>query len=114
MDARNCFDLLFLRFFRSVRPHRDSHVVRFGVYEADLRAGELRKRGFRIRLPEQPFQLLAILLEHAGEVVTREDLQKRHSRKCAPTATEKLSLSRHRSPRVSLIRLFRFDQFIKF
>jgi len=51
--------------------------VRFGVYEADLRARELRKRGLRIRLPEQPFQLLAILLEHSDEVVTREDLQKR-------------------------------------
>jgi len=58
-------------------PSPGPHVVRFGVYEVDLRAGELRKRGFRIRLPEQPFQLLAILLEHPGEMVTREDLQKR-------------------------------------
>jgi cholera toxin transcriptional activator len=58
-------------------PSRGPHVVRFGVYEADLRAGELRKRGLRIRLPEQPFRLLAILLEHSDEVVTREDLQKR-------------------------------------
>src|SRR5215475_3125291 len=54
-----------------------SQVVCFGVYEADLRAGELRKQGVRVRLPEQPFQLLAILLEHPGEVVTRETLQKR-------------------------------------
>jgi TolB-like protein/tetratricopeptide (TPR) repeat protein len=54
-----------------------SQVVCFGVYEADLRAGELRKQGVRVRLPEQPFQLLAILLEHPGEVVTRESLQKR-------------------------------------
>jgi adenylate cyclase len=58
-------------------PSPGPHVVRFGVYEADLRAGELRNQGLRIRLPEQPFQLLAILLEHPGEVVTREDLQKR-------------------------------------
>jgi TolB-like protein/Tfp pilus assembly protein PilF len=52
-------------------------VVRFGAYEVDLRAGELRKQGLRIRLPEQPFQLLAILLEHPGQVVTRDELQKR-------------------------------------
>src|ERR1700757_2423220 len=52
-------------------------VVCFDVYEADLRSGELRKQGLRVRLPEQPFQVLAILLEHPGEVVTREDLQKR-------------------------------------
>src|SRR6201981_2525683 len=52
-------------------------VVCFGVYEADLRSGELRKQGLRVRLPEQPFQVLAILLEHPGEVVTRESLQKR-------------------------------------
>jgi len=52
-------------------------VVRFGAYEADLRAGELRKNGLRIRLPEQPFQVLTILLERHGEIVTREELQKR-------------------------------------
>jgi TolB-like protein len=54
-----------------------SQVVCFDVYEADLRSGELRKQGLRVRLPEQPFQVLAILLEHPGEVVTRESLQKR-------------------------------------
>src|SRR5437667_4266878 len=52
-------------------------VVCFDVYEADLRSGELRKQGLRVRLPEQPFQVLAILLEHPGEVVTRESLQQR-------------------------------------
>jgi TolB-like protein/DNA-binding winged helix-turn-helix (wHTH) protein/Flp pilus assembly protein TadD len=49
----------------------------FGVFELDLRAGELRKHGLRIRLQEQPFQVLALLLEHPGEVVTREELQKK-------------------------------------
>ena len=43
----------------------------------DLRAGELRKHGLRVRLQEQPFQLLAMLVEHPGEVVTREELQKK-------------------------------------
>jgi TolB-like protein/DNA-binding winged helix-turn-helix (wHTH) protein/Flp pilus assembly protein TadD len=50
--------------------------LRFGVFELDLQAGELRKHGLRVRLQEQPFQVLAMLLEHAGEVVTREELQK--------------------------------------
>src|SRR5262249_3903380 len=59
----------------SLMPGRQ--VVRFGAYDADLRAGELRKNGLRIRLPEQPFQVLTILLEHPGEVITREELQKR-------------------------------------
>src|SRR4029077_791117 len=51
--------------------------LRFGVFELDLRAGELRKHGLRIRLQEQPFQLLGMLLEHPGEVVTRDELQKK-------------------------------------
>src|SRR5260370_14781977 len=50
--------------------------LRFGVFELDLRAGELRKHGLRVRLQEQPFELLEMLLEHPGEVVTREELQK--------------------------------------
>jgi len=47
------------------------------VFELDLRAGELRKHGLRVRLQEQPFQVLAMLLQHPGEVVTREELQKK-------------------------------------
>jgi Tol biopolymer transport system component/DNA-binding winged helix-turn-helix (wHTH) protein len=49
--------------------------IRFGVFEADLRAGELRKCGIRIKLQSQPFKLLTILLSRAGEIVTREELQ---------------------------------------
>jgi TolB-like protein/DNA-binding winged helix-turn-helix (wHTH) protein/Flp pilus assembly protein TadD len=51
--------------------------LRFGVFELDLRAGELRKHGLRVRLQEQPFQVLAMLLENHGEVVTREEIQKK-------------------------------------
>src|SRR6059058_394618 len=47
----------------------------FGVFEVDLRAAELRKHGVRIKLQEQPFQILSLLLEHPGEVVTREELR---------------------------------------
>jgi Tol biopolymer transport system component/DNA-binding winged helix-turn-helix (wHTH) protein len=49
-------------------------AVRFGVFEVDLASGELRKQGLRIRLQEQPFAVLAALLERPGEVVTREEL----------------------------------------
>lgn len=52
-------------------------MVRFGVYEADLKACELRKHGMRLKLSEQPFQILAILLEKPGDVVTREELRNR-------------------------------------
>src|SRR5262245_15239 len=56
-----------------------SHPVRvhFGVFEVDLRAGELRKHGVRLKLQEQPFQVLAMLLERPGEIVTREALRNR-------------------------------------
>jgi len=50
---------------------------RFGVFELDLRAGELRRNGVKIKLQEQPFQVLALLLEYPGEVVTREEVRKR-------------------------------------
>src|SRR2546423_13947039 len=49
-------------------------VRRFGVFEIDLHSGELRKNGIRLRLSGQPFQVLSVLVEHAGEVVTREEL----------------------------------------
>jgi TolB-like protein/DNA-binding winged helix-turn-helix (wHTH) protein/Tfp pilus assembly protein PilF len=52
------------------------HSLRFGIFEVDLQAGELRKGGLKIRLQEQPFQVLGILLERSGKVVTREELQK--------------------------------------
>ena len=54
-----------------------SRLVRFGTFEVDLRAGEVRKAGMRVKLTGQPFQVLAVLLERPGEVVTREELQKR-------------------------------------
>ena len=52
-------------------------LIRFGIFEVDLQSGELRKAGVKLRLTSQPFQVLAILLERPGEVVTREELQKR-------------------------------------
>jgi len=51
-------------------------VVRFGVFEASLSSGELRKHGLLVRVPGQPFKILAILLERRGEVVTRDELRK--------------------------------------
>jgi Tol biopolymer transport system component/DNA-binding winged helix-turn-helix (wHTH) protein len=55
----------------------DARVVRFATFEVDLRSGEVRKGGVKLKLSGQPFQVLAILLERPGEVVTREELQKR-------------------------------------
>jgi DNA-binding winged helix-turn-helix (wHTH) protein len=52
-------------------------IVRFDEFAVDPAAGELRKNGVRIRLQEQPFQLLVFLLERPGEVVTREDLRQK-------------------------------------
>lgn len=61
-----------------MQPARDPPGrVRFGIFEADLRTGELRKRGVRVRLQEQPFQVLAALLARPGDLVTREELQSR-------------------------------------
>ena len=54
-----------------------ARACRFGVFELDLRAGELRRNGLRVKLQEQPFQVLALLLETPGEVVTRDDLRAR-------------------------------------
>jgi TolB-like protein/DNA-binding winged helix-turn-helix (wHTH) protein len=51
--------------------------VRFGVFEADLQTGELRKHGSKIRLQEQPFQVLTLLLERRGDTVTRDDIRSR-------------------------------------
>jgi Tol biopolymer transport system component/DNA-binding winged helix-turn-helix (wHTH) protein len=52
-------------------------VLRFGVFEIDVRAGELRKGGVKLKLQDQPFQVLCMLVEHPGAVVTREELRDR-------------------------------------
>jgi Tol biopolymer transport system component/DNA-binding winged helix-turn-helix (wHTH) protein len=52
-------------------------VLRFGIFEIDVRAGELHKDGVKLKLQEQPFQVLCMLVEHPGEVVTREELRNR-------------------------------------
>lgn len=51
--------------------------LRFGLFEADLHTGELRKKGVKLKISGQPFQILAILLERPGELVSREELQNR-------------------------------------
>jgi DNA-binding winged helix-turn-helix (wHTH) protein len=52
-------------------------IIRFGKFELDARSGELRSRGLRIRLQEQPLQVLLMLLEHPGEVVSRQQIRQR-------------------------------------
>jgi len=53
------------------------NTVCFGPFKLDLKAGELHQNGRKIRLQEQPFQVLKMLLEHPGEVVTREEIRKK-------------------------------------
>ena len=52
-------------------------IIRFGTFELDVRGGELRKQGIRIKLQEQPLRILEMLLAHPGQLVTREDLRTR-------------------------------------
>ena len=56
---------------------RPGQPVRFGPFAVHLRSGELCKNGYKIRLPDQPFQVLCMLLERAGEVVTRDEIRQR-------------------------------------
>jgi TolB-like protein/DNA-binding winged helix-turn-helix (wHTH) protein/Tfp pilus assembly protein PilF len=58
-------------------PATIARILHFGVFELDLKAGELRKHGLRLKLPEQPFQLLSVLLENPGDIVTRDELRSR-------------------------------------
>jgi DNA-binding winged helix-turn-helix (wHTH) protein len=58
-------------------PGRASDVVRFDVFQVDLRAGELYKAGHKIKLQIQPFRALVLMLERPGEVITREEFEKK-------------------------------------
>jgi DNA-binding response OmpR family regulator len=60
-----------------IEEGRSRRVIRFGSFEMDEAAGELFKDGARIRLPEQPFRILHVLLQQPGKVITREELCKR-------------------------------------
>ena len=58
-------------------PAPSRRLLRFGIFEADPAAGELRKNGMRVRLPDQAFQVLQLLIENPGQVVTREELARK-------------------------------------
>src|SRR6202030_1768808 len=84
MESRAFFDALRFRALYSdtawpTMQHisHASKMVRCGVFEIDLKAFELRKHGLRLKLAEQPFQILAILLEQPGQVITRDELRVR-------------------------------------
>jgi DNA-binding response OmpR family regulator len=59
---------------KSVRG--DLHTIRFGVFELDPSAGELRKQGVKVRLQEQPLRVLELLLEKPGRMITRDELRR--------------------------------------
>src|SRR4029077_12286023 len=60
-----------------VQTSKRASVIRFGVFEINRDSGELRKSGTKIKLQEQPFKILEVLVERPGEVVTREELRRR-------------------------------------
>ena len=57
-------------------PGSDQRILRFGMFELDLRTGELRKNGLLVKLQQQPFKVLSLLAAQAGELVTRDDLRR--------------------------------------
>src|SRR5262249_44689494 len=61
----------------AMRPATSPRLIRFGIFELDMRSGELRKQGRKIRLEGQPVQVLTCLLKQAGELGTREKLHKK-------------------------------------
>jgi len=85
MDMKNhppCLDAPSLIDFRQQQGRApmaletdSSTILRFGTFEVDLRAGELRKQGKRIKLQDQPFHVLTVLLQRPGELVTRDELR---------------------------------------
>src|SRR5215472_338208 len=58
-------------------PRPPGPIIQFGLFQCDPKAGELRKEGVKVKLQDQPFRVLALLLERAGHVVTREELRQR-------------------------------------
>ena len=76
-----CFDgYIFggnLTFFKPTMkaPSTLTEIVRFGIFQLDLKTRELHKAGVKVRLQDQPFRVLAVLVDRAGEVVTREELR---------------------------------------
>lgn len=77
LAARRGGVLDFVQSEVSMEPRRPTSVARFGTYEISFQSGELRKAGVKIRVQQQPFKVLEILLEHPGEIVTREELRTR-------------------------------------
>lgn len=74
-------------------PPSSKRIIRFGVFELDPAAAELHKQGLKVRLQEKPFQVLTLLLERPGEVVTREELHKRLWPEVSPEVDIEHSLS---------------------
>jgi Tol biopolymer transport system component/DNA-binding winged helix-turn-helix (wHTH) protein len=79
MSGDYCRQVVWMRHLRTseLEQFDPPQIVRFGVFEADLKTGELRKNGVKVPLQGQPFQVFAILLGHSGELVTREELRQK-------------------------------------
>jgi DNA-binding winged helix-turn-helix (wHTH) protein len=75
---------------QSADPHR---ILCFGAFEVDVASGELRRQGLKIKLQDQPFRLLVLLVDRAGDVVTREEVRETLFRR-TPTSTDHSSTRR--------------------
>src|SRR5213080_4600082 len=91
---------------------RATPIVRFGLFEVDLRSGELSKSGLKVKLQEKPFQMLAALLERPGEAVSKEELREKlwgpdtfvefnSSLKMAAKSSVQLSATQRKNPVLS-------------
>lgn len=70
-----CRSTIYKLSVRGIVESASFRVVRFGVFEMDLDARELRKRGVRVKLQDQPFRVLALLIERSGQIVAREEIK---------------------------------------
>jgi DNA-binding response OmpR family regulator len=73
---------------------RSARAYRFGLFEVDLNNAQLSRKGVRLRLQEQPFHILSLLLRRPGQVVTREDFRPRRHSATLCTVLDLISLSR--------------------
>ena len=78
MSGWACYDLRELRFPRPMeRAVASAHIFRFGLFQADVAHGTLTRNGVRVKIQDQPFRVLTLLLERPGEIVTREELRQK-------------------------------------
>src|SRR5271168_3412968 len=77
LDEPSCGNTGFPRGPTMQAPSPPTAIYQFGIFQLDLKARELHKAGIKVKLQDQPFRVLALLIDRAGQVVTREELQQK-------------------------------------